>query len=128
MAYKLKSKKQKKLRVENAMVHVKSTFNNTLVSITTLEGNVLLRSSSGKLGFKGARKGTPFAATQIGLELAKDMSTLGIKTLEVNLQGPGSGRDSVVRALQSSGFTITILRDVTPLPHNGCRPPKKRRV
>ena len=128
MAYKPKSKKQKKLRVENAMVHIKSTFNNTLVSITTLEGNVLLRSSSGKLGFKGARKGTPFAATQIGLELAKDMSTLGIKTLEVNLQGPGSGRDSVVRALQSSGFTITILRDVTPLPHNGCRPPKKRRV
>lgn len=128
MTYKAKSKKQKKLRVENVLVHVKSTFNNTLVSVTTMEGNVLLRSSSGKLGFKGARKGTPFAATQIGLELAKEMSLFGVKALEVNLQGPGSGRDSVVRALQSSGFTVTILRDVTPLPHNGCRAPKKRRV
>jgi len=128
MAYKAKSKKHKKLRVETAVVHVKSTFNNTLVSVTTPEGNVLLRSSSGKMGFKGARKGTPFAATQIGLTLAKDMTQFGIRTLEVNLQGPGSGRDSVVRALQSSGFTISLLRDVTPLPHNGCRPPKKRRV
>lgn len=128
MAYKPKSKKQKKLRVDSAVVHVKSTFNNTLVSVATMEGNVLLRSSSGKLGFKGARKGTPFAATQIGLDLAKDMGAFGIKTVEVNLQGPGSGRDSVVRALQSSGFTVTVLRDVTPLPHNGCRPPKKRRV
>ena len=128
MAYKPKSKKQKKLRVDTALVHVKSTFNNTLVSVTTMDGNVLLRSSSGQQGFKGARKGTPFAATQIGLELAKEMSVFGIKTLEVNLQGPGSGRDSVVRALQSSGFTVTVLRDVTPLPHNGCRPPKKRRV
>jgi len=128
MAYKPKSKKQKKLRVDTALVHVKSTFNNTLVSVTTMDGNVLLRSSSGQQGFKGARKGTPFAATQIGLELAKEMSVFGIKALEVNLQGPGSGRDSVVRALQSSGFTVTVLRDVTPLPHNGCRPPKKRRV
>lgn len=128
MAYKQKSKKHKKLRVETAVVNVKSTFNNTLVSVTTPEGNVLLRSSSGKMGFKGARKGTPFAATQIGLTLAKDMTQFGIRTLEVNLQGPGSGRDSVVRALQSSGFTISLLRDVTPLPHNGCRAPKKRRV
>lgn len=128
MAYKQKSKKQKKLRVDTALVNVKSTFNNTLVSVTTPEGDVLLRSSSGKMGFKGARKGTPFAATQIGLTLAKDMAQFGIRTLEVNLQGPGSGRDSVVRALQSSGFAISLLRDVTPLPHNGCRPPKKRRV
>ncbi len=88
----------------------------------------MLRCSAGKLGFKGARKGTPFAATQIGVTLARDMSSLGVRTMEVNLQGPGSGRDSIVRAFQSSGFSISILRDVTPLPHNGCRPPKKRRV
>jgi small subunit ribosomal protein S11 len=128
MAYKLKSKKQRKLRVETAIAHVSSTFNNTLVSITTPEGDVLLRSSAGKMGFKGARKGTPFAATQIGMTLAKDMVPLGVRTLEVNLQGPGSGRDSVVRAFQAAGLTIATLRDVTPLPHNGCRPPKKRRV
>jgi small subunit ribosomal protein S11 len=92
MAYKLKSKKQRKLRVETAIAHVSSTFNNTLVSITTPEGDVLLRSSAGKMGFKGARKGTPFAATQIGMTLAKDMVPLGVRTLEVNLQGPGSGK------------------------------------
>lgn len=128
MAYKQKSKKQKRSRVESAIVHVQSSFNNTLVSITTMEGDVLLRCSSGKLGFKGARKGTPFAATQIGTTLAKDMIPLGIKTIEVNLQGPGAGRDSIVRAFQASGITVSMLRDVTPLPHNGCRPPKKRRV
>ena len=127
MAYKAKSKKQKKIRVDRAVAHIKSTFNNTLVTITTPEGNVLLRASCGKMGFKGARKGTPFAATQVGRTLAKDMVPYGIRTVEVNMQGPGSGRDSVVRALQSSGLTVTVLRDVTPLPHNGCRPPKKRR-
>lgn len=127
MTYKKKSKKIKR-NVDAAIAHVKATFNNTLVAITTVNGDVLLRSSSGKLGFKGARKGTPFAASQIGEMLAKDMTLLGIKTLEVNLQGPGAGRDSVVRALQSSGLNISVLRDVTPLPHNGCRAPKKRRV
>ncbi len=89
---------------------------------------MLLSGSSGKLGFKGSRKGTPFAASQIASTLAKDMKVMGIKNLEVNLQGPGSGRDSVVRSFQSAGFNISFLRDVTPLPHNGCRPPKKRRV
>jgi small subunit ribosomal protein S11 len=126
MAYKKKVKKTKH-HVETAVVHVQSSFNNTLVAVTTVDGDVLLRGSAGRLGFKGSRKGTPFAASQIGTTLAKDMQVLGIKTLEINLQGPGSGRDSVVRSLQSSGFTITTLRDVTPLPHNGCRPPKKRR-
>jgi small subunit ribosomal protein S11 len=128
MAYKQKSKKHKKVRIETAIAHVKSSFNNILVSITNPEGEVLLRCSAGKLGFKGARKGTPFAATQVGTTLAKDMANFGVRTLEVNLQGPGSGRDSIVRAFQSSGFSISILRDVTPLPHNGCRAPKKRRV
>lgn len=127
MAYKKKSKRVRR-NVETAIAHVKSTFNNTLVSITTPDGEVLLRGSAGKLGYKGARKGTPFAASQIGATLARDMSTLGIRNVEVNLQGPGSGRDSVVRALQASGVNVTVLRDVTPLPHNGTRPAKKRRV
>ncbi len=128
MVYKPKSVKQKKMRVETAVAHVKSTFNNTFVSVTTPEGDVIARCSAGKMGFKGARKGTPFAATQIGMTLAKDLAPFGVRTMEVNLQGPGSGRDSVVRAFQSAGIAISVLRDVTPLPHNGCRPPKKRRV
>jgi small subunit ribosomal protein S11 len=127
MAYKKKSKKVKR-HVNNVIANVKSTFNNTLVSITTEGGDVLLRGSSGRLGFKGSRKGTPFAASQIGSNLAKDMANMGVKNVEVNLQGPGSGRESVVRALQAAGLNITVLRDVTPLPHNGCRAPKKRRV
>jgi len=127
MAYKKKSKKAKR-HVESAVAHIQSTFNNTLVSITTMEGDVLLRGSSGALGFKGSRKSTPFAAAQIGSTLARDMSALGVRNLEVNLCGPGSGRDSVVRAFQGSGINITVLRDVTPLPHNGPRAPKKRRV
>lgn len=127
MAYKKKTKKTKR-HVDSVVAHVKSTFNNTLVSITTEGGDVLLTGSAGRENFKGARKGTPFAATQIGLKLAKEMTAFGTKNVEVNLQGPGSGRDAVVRAFQSSGLNITVLRDVTPLPHNGCRPAKKRRV
>lgn len=127
MAYKKKTKKVKR-QVDSVVAHVKSTFNNTLVSITTLDGDVLLRGSAGRFGFKGSRKGTPFAAGQIASTLAKEMQALGVKTVEVNLQGPGSGRDSVVRSLQASGLNVSMLRDVTPLPHNGCRPPKKRRV
>ena len=127
MAYKKKSKKAKR-HVESAVAHIQSTFNNTLVSITTMEGDVLLRGSSGALGFKGSRKSTPFAAAQVGSTLARDMSALGVRNLEVNLCGPGSGRDSVVRAFQGSGINVTVLRDVTPLPHNGPRAPKKRRV
>lgn len=127
MAYKKKTKKVKR-QVDSAVAHIQSTFNNTLVSITTTDGDVLLRNSSGRLGFKGARKGTPFAAGQVGTILGKEMAAMGIKNVEVNMQGPGSGRDSVVRSLQASGLNISILRDVTPLPHNGCRAPKKRRV
>lgn len=123
-------KKNKKARrnIDSAIVHVKSSFNNTLVSVTTMEGDVLLRGSAGKMGFKGSRKGTPFVAGQIASVLAKEMQVMGIRNCEVNLQGPGSGRDAVPRSLQASGVNVTILRDVTPLPHNGCRPPKKRRV
>ena len=128
MAYKKKSKKKITRNIETVVAHVKSSFNNTLVAITTTDGDVLLRGSSGQLGFKGARKGTPFAATQIANKLARELVGMGVRLVEVNLQGPGSGRDSVVRALQSSGLSVTVLRDVTPLPHNGCRPPKKRRM
>jgi|SRR6516165_5274203 small subunit ribosomal protein S11 len=127
MAYKKKTKKIKR-QVTAAIAHVKSSFNNTLVSITTQDGDVLLIGSAGRLGFKGSRKGTPYAATQVGSLLAKDMIGMGIKEVEVNMQGPGSGRDSVVRSLQAAGLNVTVLRDVTPLPHNGCRPAKKRRV
>ncbi len=127
MSFTKKTKKNKR-QLTAAVAHVKSTFNNTLVTITSTEGDVVLSSSAGKLGFKGSRKGTPFAASQIAGGLAKDMQAMGIKTVEVNLQGPGSGRDSVVRAFQGSGLHVSVLRDVTPLPHNGTRPPKKRRV
>lgn len=127
MAYKKKPKKQK-VKIASAIAHVKSTFNNTIVSITTMEGDVLFSSSAGRLGFKGSRKSTPFAASQIASTLAKEMQLVGIKNLEVNMQGPGSGRDSVVRAFQSAGMAVSMLRDVTPLPHNGCRAPSKRRV
>jgi len=127
MAYKRKSKKIKK-QVDTVIAHIKSTFNNTIITITTIDGDVLLSGSAGALGYKGAKKGTPFAASQVVSNLTKDMSAYGIRNVEVNLQGPGSGRDSAVRSIQSAGFNITVLRDVTPLPHNGCRPPKKRRV
>lgn len=127
MAYK-KSKKRIHRNVESVVAHVKSSFNNTLVTIATTDGDVLMRGSSGAMGYKGTRKGTPFAATQVAGKLAKEMISLGVRLVEVNMQGPGSGRDSVVRALQSAGLGVTTLRDVTPIPHNGCRPPKKRRV
>lgn len=127
MAYK-KSKKKQNRNVETVIAHVKSTFNNTVVTIATTDGDVLLRGSAGALGYTGTRKGTPYAATQVANKLAKEMLGQGVRVVEVNLQGPGSGRDSVVRALQSSGLGVSILRDVTPIPHNGCRAPKKRRV
>jgi len=127
MAFEKKTKKIKR-QLTAAVAHVKSSFNNTMVTITNLEGDVVLSCSAGKLGFKGSRKGTPFAASQVATTLSKDMQLMGIKTLEINLQGPGSGRDSVVRAFQGSGMHISVLRDVTPLPHNGTRPAKKRRV
>lgn len=127
MAFEKKTKKIKR-QLTAAVAHVKSSFNNTMVTITNLEGDVVLSCSAGKLGFKGSRKGTPFAASQVASTLSKDMQLMGIKTLEINLQGPGSGRDSVVRAFQGSGMHISVLRDVTPLPHNGVRPAKKRRV
>lgn len=127
MAYKKKTKKKKITGIDTVLVHVKSTFNNTLVAITTTSGDVLMRGSAGMHGFKGSKKGTPFAATQIASTLGKDLFTSGIRYAEVDMQGPGSGRDSVVRAIQASGINVTLLRDVTAVAHNGCRPPKRRR-
>ncbi len=127
MVYKKKTKKTKR-QVDSVIAHVRSTFNNTLVSVTTENGDVLLTGSAGKLGLKGSRKGTPFAASQVGAQLAREMLSMGVKNVEVNMQGPGSGRDSVVRSFQAAGLHISVLRDVTPLPHNGVRPPKRRRV
>lgn len=125
--YVKKSKKQK-INISSAVICVKSSFNNTLVAVTTLTGEVLLRCSGGCLKFKGARKATPYAASQIGSTVAKDMHAMGIKQVEMNLSGIGMGRDSVVRAIQAAGFQILSLRDVTPIAFAGCRRKKRRRV
>ncbi len=127
MAYVKKNKKQK-LASDSVVVCVKSTFNNTLVTVTTMTGDVLLRSSAGCLKYKGTRKGTPYVASQIGQSLTKDMHTMGVKQVEMNLSGIGHGRDSVVRSMQAAGFQILALRDVTPIAHAGCRPRKRRRT
>ena len=108
--------------------HIKSTFNNTIVSITDPQGNVISWQSGGTVGFKGSRKSTPFAAQIAAETAAKAAMEHGLKTVEVYVKGPGSGRDSAVRALETAGLKVTMIKDITPIPHNGCRPPKKRRV
>ena len=110
------------------VAHVNSTFNNLIVTITDAQGNTIAWSSSGAMGFKGARKSTPYAAQMAAEGAARKAMEHGMTTLEVEVRGPGSGRESALRALQAAGFTITSIRDVTPIPHNGCRPPKRRRV
>jgi small subunit ribosomal protein S11 len=124
---KVGKKKEKKI-VPSGIAHVQATFNNTVVTITDLEGNVVCWSSAGSLGFKGSRKGTPFAAQQAAVTAANRAREVGMRSLEVNVKGPGSGRDSAIRALQTAGIEIRSIRDATPIPHNGCRPPKRRRV
>ena len=124
-----KSKKRKARRnVARGVVHVKSTFNNTIVTITDTNGDTLTFASAGTVGFKGSRKSTPFAAQRAAEEAAIRAMKLGMKEIEVRVKGPGAGRESAVTALQSAGLSIKAIEDVTPLPHNGCRPPKKRRV
>src|SRR3569832_204772 len=120
-------KKEKKNDVVG-VAHVAATFNNTIVTITDPQGNAISWSSAGMMGFKGSRKSTPYAAQMAAEDAGRKAMEHGVKTLEVNVAGPGSGRESALRALQSVGFTITTIRDVTPIPHNGCRPPKRRRV
>ncbi len=122
-----KGKKEKRL-VVNGIVHIQSSFNNTIITITDMSGNVIASSSPGQLGFKGSRKSTPFAAQLAAQNALKKAMALGLKTAEVRVKGPGVGREAALRALQMSGFSVTMIRDVTPIPHNGCRPPKRRRV
>jgi small subunit ribosomal protein S11 len=122
-------KKKERKNVPHGIVHIRSTFNNTMVAITDLEGNVLAWTSGGTLGFKGSRKGTPFAAQQAAARATNTArEQCGMRSCEVWVRGPGSGRESAIRAVHQSGLDIKIIRDVTPIPHNGCRPPKRRRV
>src|SRR5512143_1759682 len=121
-------KKKEKKNVPAGIVHVQASFNNTIITITDTVGNVLSWSSSGSLGFRGSRKGTPFAAQQAALTAANKASESGLRVVEVRGSGPGSGRESAVRALSTAGIEVRAIKDVTPIPHNGCRPPKKRRV
>ena len=121
-------KRRERKNITSGVAHVNATFNNTLVTITDVQGNTIAWSSAGSLGFKGSRKSTPYAAQMAAEDAGRKATDHGVKTLEVEVKGPGSGRESALRALQVVGFTITTIRDVTPIPHNGCRPPKRRRV
>ncbi len=123
-----KVRKRERKNITSGIAHVNSTFNNTMITITDVQGNTIAWSSAGAMGFKGSRKSTPFAAQMAGEAVAKKAQEHGMRTLEVEVSGPGSGRESALRALQAAGFTITMIRDVTSIPHNGCRPPKRRRV
>jgi len=123
------SKKRKKTQVDtHGIAHIKATFNNTVVALTDIYGNVVSWSSAGKMGFKGSRKSTPYSAQMAAEAAAKEAVSLGMKKIEVLVKGPGSGREAAIRSLQTAGLEITSIRDVTPIPHNGCRPPKRRRV
>ena len=124
----MKPKKKERKNIPSGIVHIQSTFNNTIVTASDKEGNTLAWSSAGACGYKGAKKGTPFAAQQAAGSVAKKIIDHGMRQVEVEVSGPGAGRETAIRALQSAGLRVTILRDVTPIPHNGCRQPKKRRV
>tara|TARA_B100000683_G_scaffold242508_1_gene251301 strand:- start:192 stop:587 length:396 start_codon:yes stop_codon:yes gene_type:complete len=123
-----KVKKKEKKNISNAIAHVNSSFNNTLITITDYQGNTIAWSSSGSMGFKGSRKSTPYAAQLAAEDAGKKASEHGVKIVDIEVQGPGSGRESALRALQIVGFQVNSIRDVTPIPHNGCRPKKRRRV
>jgi small subunit ribosomal protein S11 len=123
-----KWKKTERKKVQVGIAHIQASFNNTLVTITDMSGNTVSWSSAGSLGFKGSRKSTPFAATRAGEAAGRKAMEHGMRQIDVYVNGPGSGRESAVRALQSAGLRVNLIRDVTPIPHNGCRPPKKRRV
>ncbi len=121
-------KKKEKKNIPLGVVHIQATFNNTIVSVTDQTGNVVAWSSAGSLGFRGSRKGTPYAAQQAALTAANKAKESGMRTVEVRVAGPGAGRESAIRTLATVGLSVVAIRDVTPIPHNGCRPPKKRRV
>jgi small subunit ribosomal protein S11 len=128
VAAKVRRKKKALKGITTGIAHIKATFNNTIVSITDLQGNVIAWATSGELGFKGSRKGTPFAAQMAAEAAAKKAMQQGLKEVAVYVKGPGSGRETAIRALQSAGLEISLIKDVTPIPHNGCRAPKQRRV
>jgi len=121
-------KKRGRKNIAEGVVHIHSTFNNTIVTITDYQGNVISWSSAGAMGFKGSRKGTPFAAQQAADSAARKAMDHGLRSVQIFVRGPGAGRESALRALQSAGINISLIKDVTPIPHNGCRPPKRRRV
>jgi small subunit ribosomal protein S11 len=121
-------KRSKKVVEADGVAHIKATFNNTVITITDSAGNAIAWASAGKAGFKGSKKSTPFAATVAGEQVGREAASMGVKRVDVRVQGPGSGRESAIQALASAGLFIKSILDVTPLPHNGCRPPKKRRV
>lgn len=123
-----RSKKRVRKNIEKGQAHIASSFNNTMVTLTDMSGNVISWSSAGQLGFKGSRKSTPFAAQEAAQEAATKAKEHGLKSVEVFVKGPGSGREAAIRSLQASGLEVTMIKDVTPIPHNGCRPPKRRRV
>lgn len=127
---KKKGRRRKKVKrnIEKGQAHIKSTFNNTIISITDEEGKVIAWSSAGKVGYKGSRKSTPFAAQLAAENAAEEAKDMGMKDIEIFVKGPGSGRESAIRTLQSAGLNITLIKDITPIPHNGCRPPKRRRI
>ena len=127
-AKKATKKRRERKNVEKGAAHIRSTFNNTIITITDMNGNAVSWASAGELGYKGSRKSTPYAAQMAAETAAKIAVDQGMKTVEVYVKGPGSGRESAIRALQSVGLEITMIKDVTPIPHNGCRPPKRRRV
>lgn len=122
-----RAKKERK-SIPTGIIHIQSTFNNTIITITDISGNVVATSSSGRQGFKGSRKSTPFAAQLAAQDALSQAMEHGMRTAEVRVKGPGVGREAAIRALQVDGFSVTLIRDVTPIPHNGCRPPKRRRV
>ena len=123
-----KGKKKERRTVQSGIAHIQTTFNNTIVAITDLSGNAIVWASAGNQGFKGSRKSTPFAAQRAGETAARKAQEHGMRQLDVYVNGPGAGRESAIRSLQSTGLRINLIRDVTPIPHNGCRPPKRRRV
>ena len=127
-AKKATKKRRERKNVEKGCAHIRSTFNNTIITITDMNGNAVSWASAGELGYKGSRKSTPYAAQMAAEAAAKIAVDQGMKTVEVYVKGPGSGRESAIRALQSVGLEISLIKDVTPIPHNGCRPPKRRRV
>ncbi len=128
MAKKGKSRTKKKVSISEGVVHINSTFNNTIISITDARGNVISWASAGTVGFKGSRKGTPYGAQLAAESVGKECATLGLKSVDILVKGPGSGRESAIRSFQAQGFNIRSIKDVTPIPHNGCRPKKRRRV